>query len=533
MKYKILITTAGIGSRIHMDSMGLNKGLMPIANKPIISHILDLFPIDIPVVVVLGYQAEIVKESIIAMHPERVFEFIEVDIYEGDGSGLGRSILCAKDVLQCPFIFSPNDCFPDSINWNIDPNRSGNWVLGIDSNAIPSSFRHEYRGLSVSDNKLDQLLVKGYESNFYYSGLCGIKDYNQFWEFLEDEKDLTIGESAALRKMKDVNFIHTQTWFDVGNKSALEVTEGHFENSQKFNILKKRGETIWFKDQYVIKVFEDEDLVSERLDRINFLPSELLPKIKSSGRYFYKYDFFDGEVLSKIKNRKVFYSLFNEMNNKVWSKKINISATDKKKIITNFYKNKTLERLQLFSKTREYQDKEDLINGIKIPSVKKLLQRINWREISNESIFAHFHGDFHNENILYSSDSNQFRLIDWRQNFSGNIEHGDIYYDFAKFLHGLIVSHESVTNNLFTLENNEKGYTIDIQQSLFNRQIQLDFKKWLEDNNFNYSLVLILTALIFINISPLHHSKYDLFLMELGRTMLFYEFEKVGNKFFN
>jgi len=533
MKFKILITTAGVGSRIHIDSMGLNKGLFSLANKPVISHILDLFPIDIPVVIVLGYQAEIVKEAIIAMHPDRVFEFAIVDKYEGDGSGLGKSILAAKDLLQCPFIFSPNDCFPESISWNIDPNHTGNWVLGIGAERISDLCKGQYCGLSVSENKLDQLLVKGYESNFYYSGLCGIKDYEKFWEFMEDEKDLTIGESAALRKMDNVTFFQSKKWFDVGNKDALSLTENYFKESQKFNILKKSGETIWFHGHSVVKVFKDDSLVRDRLERLKFLPSDLMPNIQASGKHFYKYDFFNGVIMSKTRNRNIFLLLFNEMNNKVWSRKFDIQPNEKNKIITSFYKDKTIERLELFSKTRGYHDKEDFINGSKIPSVRELIGKINWEKISEYSIFSNFHGDFHNENILYDRELNRFRLIDWRQNFAGIIEYGDIYYDFAKFLHGLIVSHQSVVRNEFMIENNDEGYSIDIQQSFFNRQIQLDFKKWLKDNNYNYSLVLTLTSLIFINIAPLHHSKYDLFLMELGRSMLFHEFQKKDNIFIN
>jgi len=38
--YKLFIPTAGIGSRVSGQSNNLNKGLIAIDNKPVLSHIL-------------------------------------------------------------------------------------------------------------------------------------------------------------------------------------------------------------------------------------------------------------------------------------------------------------------------------------------------------------------------------------------------------------------------------------------------------------------------------------------------------------
>ena len=39
--YKLFIPTAGIGSRVSGQSNNLNKGLIAIDNKPVLSHILE------------------------------------------------------------------------------------------------------------------------------------------------------------------------------------------------------------------------------------------------------------------------------------------------------------------------------------------------------------------------------------------------------------------------------------------------------------------------------------------------------------
>jgi NDP-sugar pyrophosphorylase family protein len=54
-KYKLLITTSGVGSRLGDITKYTNKSLIKVGSKPVISHIVDLYPEDIEIVVTLGY----------------------------------------------------------------------------------------------------------------------------------------------------------------------------------------------------------------------------------------------------------------------------------------------------------------------------------------------------------------------------------------------------------------------------------------------------------------------------------------------
>ena len=47
---------------------------------------------------------------------------------------------------------------------------------------------------------------------------------------------------------------------------------------------------------------------------------------------------------------------------------------------------------------------------------------------------SRFHGDFHFKNILWQESKNKF-ILDWRQEFGGLIDYGDLYY-VLKLLHG-------------------------------------------------------------------------------------------------
>ena len=253
------------------------------------------------------------------------------------------------------------------------------------------------------------------------------------------------------------------------------------------------------------------------------------PKVVRKGDYFYQYEMFDGDVLSKCMDISKYLEILDRMQNAMWSRRADMLDREKNEAILSFYKVKTEERLESFVKSREYTDKSDFINGIETPSVSRLLANINWGKLAAESKFALFHGDFHSENIVFNSSNNKYCLIDWRHEFHHSLLHGDVYYDLAKFMHGLIVNHSVVTHDDFYVKSSFEGL-INISSSLLLNSVQRVFCFVVEKNEYSVDYVNLLTALIFINISPLHHRGYDLFLMQLGRYLL--NKEQVANNQF-
>jgi len=86
-----------------------------------------------------------------------------------------------------------------------------------------------------------------------------------------------------------------------------------------------------------------------------------------------------------------------------------------------------------------------------MPLMKGLLDKIDWGWLSS-GLPGRFHGDFHFENILWDESGQKFIFLDWRQDFGGNLHTGDIYYDLAKLLHGLIINHEIIDNNYYCID---------------------------------------------------------------------------------
>ena len=144
----------------------------------------------------------------------------------------------------------------------------------------------------------------------------------------------------------------------------------------------------------------------------------------------------------------------------------------------------------------------------------------NWNNIF-KGLSGRFHGDFHFENILYNEKNEKFTFLDWRQNFGGILEYGDIYYDLAKLLHGLIICHELIAQNKFNVQIKGNIVNYDFERKQILKDCEEYYYKWLKDNGYDVKKVKILTALIYLNIAALHHYPYCHLLYFLGETMLY------------
>ena len=99
MSYRIVIPTAGIGSRLNNLTTYLNKSLVSIALRPTLCHLIEQFPESCEFVIALGHKGNLVREFIEIAYPNRTFFYAEVDPYIGKGSGLG-SITTQRPKMQ-------------------------------------------------------------------------------------------------------------------------------------------------------------------------------------------------------------------------------------------------------------------------------------------------------------------------------------------------------------------------------------------------------------------------------------------------
>lgn len=516
MKYKVLIASAGLGNRLKGITKNVNKALISIAHKPAISYIIEKFDEDIEFVVPVGYKAQTVKDYLHLAYPKRKITFIDIDLFEGEGSGLGYTILQCEKHLQCPFIFSSNDTI---VLEDIKPPHH-NWMgqAQTDNNS-------QYRTIRTEKRNVAEICAKGAEGDVKaYIGLAGIYDYKEFWTAMKkggNQGSIEIGESFGLRALIDMGIEPIDfTWFDTGNIEQLNKTRRFFAKNIDANILEKEEEAIWFVGEKVIKFSVDKDFIKDRVQRAKSLDS-FIPKITDSTLSMYSYDKVKGEVFSKNPTVSTFKYYLDWME-KFWIKK----ELDKKQekefqsVCMDFYKEKTYKRVKQYFTTFEQLDSEEIINGNKVSKIFELLDKVDWEDLSN-GIPVRFHGDLHFENILINTEGKSpFTLLDWRQNFGGIMEYGDIYYDLAKLNHGIIMSHELVDKKLFEVKHKLNNIHYDFLRKQNLVDCEHYFKEWIESQGYDYKRVRLLTALIYLNIATLHHYPYSLLLFYLGKNML-------------
>lgn len=521
--FKVLIPTAGLGSRTENLSKNINKALISIAHKPIISYIIEKFPKNAEFVIPLGYKGDTVKSFLKLAYPDRSFIFVDIDLYEGEGSGLGYTMMKCQDHLQEPFIFNSNDTMV--LEEIIEPRF--NWM-----GYAETENNNQYRSVRIEQEKVVEICAKGAMGDTKaYIGLAGIYDYEIFWDSMNEgakSGSIEIGESFGLRNLINKTIKAKEySWFDTGNLEEIQKTRDFFsnniENNIDANILEKQDEAIWFVDKTVIKFSIDDEFILNRVKRSKNL-SGYIPKIVNSTNNMYSYKKVDGEVFSRNPTVPKFKKFLEGMES-FWEPKVldndNTAAFYNNCMI--FYKEKTYSRVKQFLSTFEQIDIQEEINGRKIPKLFDMLDSVDWDNLSKGTP-VRFHGDLHFENILLNADNNSnlsFTLLDWRQDFGGNMEYGDLYYDLGKLNHGIIMSHELIDKNLFEVKHSMNKIHFDFHRKQNLVDCQVFFKAWILENNLDYGKVQLMTALIFLNIAALHHYPYSLLLFYLGKSMLF------------
>jgi hypothetical protein len=185
--------------------------------------------------------------------------------------------------------------------------------------------------------------------------------------------------------------------------------------------------------------------------------------------------------------------------------------------VEDFYLTKSLLRINKFSESRSVKDEQSLINDMSIPPARTLIMNAGAYLTKNVRI-GRFHGDFILDNILTSNLG--FKLIDWREDFGGNFEFGDVYYDLAKLNHSLHINHGLVQNGDFFVYTDLAEIKCGILRKDVHVEMEHNLRKFIDSEDLNWKKIEILTALIWLNMSPLHHHPFDKFLYYYGRYNL-------------
>jgi thiamine kinase-like enzyme/GTP:adenosylcobinamide-phosphate guanylyltransferase len=510
MKTAVLLA-AGLGTRMGKYSRVINKVLLPVDGKAIISHIVDQFPADFEFIVAVGYLGELVREYLTLAHPGRKFTFVDVPNYAGPNSGPAESLRACKVHLDRPFVAVACDALYGIKKFREDVDWIGVSPVSVDDSPAYCNVSVDSGWKTGPANEECDIVIgiadKQYcDSGMAFNGIWYVKSFESFWEGLEG------GEvSSGLDKLCLI--ANHMEWTDLG---TIEKYQAHLLRDGDYDFTKV-DEFLYILNGRVIKFFKDESIITKRIEKANHNPT-VFPKIVGVKKNFYAYDFVRGSTLYEKNNTRIFSDFTEWMTENVWAKPATGQLTPE--MCESFYKDKTFKRLEMFRQM--YPDFNPThVNGKKIPhTMEELLAVFDWDRICREDLdyrSVFIHGDLQFDNVLY--DGSSFTLIDWRQDFAGETRFGDLCYDLAKLKGGIIINYDLIKQNQFTFEEKDKTVFFDFARR-FSHNAYIEI---LASATGAYPRIVDeICSLIFLNMAPLHAAPFDKMLFSLALFKLTY-----------
>lgn len=506
----MFVPCAGLGTRLIPLGTQIPKPLISIGNKPLIHRVFDKYPNGTRFVVALGYQADLVKQVVSEISKELNIDisFTYSDSWRDKTNGLTQTILDSRSLLIEPFIFHAVDTLIDQESLEFVINQGENTAFfGIPKTA------GTYRNLE--DGKWNKKAFNGLDSEYAYIGISYISKTKQFFEHLQNSADCEAGETAGFVPNSFRRFnLPNVDWIDCGTPEGVKRAQFCFGTEDV--VLPRKDEAIWQIGNHMYKFHIDEEFITNRTRRSKLL-GDFVPATELVARNLYRYERINGFTLSL--GTKEDFADFLEFCVKFWVLEKSLKEYEDKAFL-KFYKDKTLKRVEDYLQI-EGTYKVTSINGRNVRPIKDLLNVVDWHGLS--FIWrVRAHGDLHPDNVLVVRDNEEgFALLDWRQDIAGQvIIEGDLYYEVGKIYHGLIVDHGVISKNAFQVSINGSV----AQYELYRRG---DKTLWIEilrtfcfSNGIDWKRVELVTALIFLNIAPLHHEVYRELLFVLGHKML-------------
>ena len=508
----VCILAAGIGSRMGEYTEVINKSLLPINYKSSLTKIIENFPNNTKFIIATGFKKENLQNFIKIIGNKRI-KIVNVKKYAGPGSGPAYSLYACRKYLQKSFYFIPCDTL---ISKNFSKTDKSNW-LGVGKIKKPYL---DYCNFLVNEKlEITDIYDKiKPEKNSYhnFSGLGYVHDAKTFWKCYTKNSGIKNYElSIILKKFikQKKTIIKKHFWEDIGTIEKYKFIKKKYE---KYDF-SKINEIIYFEKDKVIKFHTNKKDLINKYKKYLLNPS-VFPSVKINNEFLY-YDYVYGKNFYEKAEPIKFRRLLNWCDKKLWKKQIIENKISFLRACQKFYFDKTNSRLRLFMKNNNYkEDGFNYINNEKIPNVYQLIKKINFKKLY-QGIPSYIHGDLQFDNIIITKNKD-FKLIDWRSDFGGLINVGDLYYDLAKILGGILINYREIKKNNFYYKNNLNKIFFKLPSSKNKKLLLYELKKFCLKKKLDFKKIELMTALIFLNMSPMHKDPFDKILFCYAKTLI-------------
>lgn len=508
---KVCILAAGQGSRSAGAAMKIHKALLPLGNIAAISRIIAQFPIDASFVVALGHYADQMRDYLNQAHGDRDIVYVDVDRVTGPGSGPGYSLLCCRPFLQEPFIFTACDTLTDAA----PPSLEDNWV-GVS----PVDQPERWCTVDADDNGL----VRGLRyklpsaSCLAFIGIAGVRDYVAFWSALARGLAEN-GESqvnAGLEALTPYGLRAAPlSWLDVGDEEGYAAGLARYERNHSF--VGKTTDLTYRLGDRVLKFFADPEISRRRYERGRLHPEAFAQTLAHQG-CVYSYRWAPGSLLAEDLTAARLDEFLEWMETQFW-RAVPTDPDNFSTLCRTFYRDKTLARLSDYlARHGDGTETTAAINGRRLSTAAELTRGLP-EDFWSGGVSSTFHGDLHADNVVVD-DKGKYTLIDWRQDFAGELEAGDRYYDLAKLFHTLDFGVEAMSAGAFEAAWDGDAVRLAHAAIPHAQDLQRAFRAFCIRHGYDLHRIAILNGLIFINMAPLYDRRLAEYLYLLGRYRL-------------
>ena len=498
-----VILAAGAGTRIGRVGESLHKALVPIGGKAVVSHLFDLRPQNSRVVIVLGHRGNQIREYVSIAHPQLDVDYVEVE-WDAPGAGPGASLYATRAAVGEDVNMTFTSC--DTM-WQVDHGlwkRPYSWAA---LSAIPAGTDPaRWCRMHVDENHfVTGILDKeagGDSSWLGYTGLSRIisDDLTAFWDGLmsassshlrEGEKQVTSGFYRIPLHGERI------TWIDVGDEQAYRDAVARMTG---YDFTKINEATYVLPDEgRVIKFWANQEIMKKRHRRAVAL-NGAVPDVVGKGEQMFAYHYVPGRPVYDM-NEPPAHMMQDVLEwgwENIWRKPAPVPDDPAKvgSVCMEFYRTKTYKRISMLSEPLQSRAMD-------------AVSRIDWHALCAGAKPGLIHGDFNFGNIIYSQNTETFLGIDWREDFGGEIEWGDIRYDLAKLAGGTRVHWMNAQRGDFRpwAEGEEALAALDSWTSfMFDDQTADDIQ--------------LIAALQLLNSAPLHAAPLDEILVARGAAWL-------------
>lgn len=493
-----VVLAAGRGSRLGRIGDAIPKCLLPLDDRAVLSHQLSLAPRDARKIVVTGYRSAQVREYLYLAHPGEEITVIEEENW---GRGPGASLLEARNVVgDDDMIFVACDTLwtADASLWHDE----GSWVATAPLPAGTPAARwcrivpdaHNELVEAIYDKRPD--VVPDAQC---WTALAKIErgDLRVFWEGLLNadnhagELQLSAGLEEVVQRGPGLG-VHEIDWLDVGDERAFRraaATLGGYDAL-------KPDQITYVLPRRVVKFHTNRNKVEWRVTRSKLIGDAVPTTTDSFNGTMCAYDYVEGAPVYDELEFSVYSTiapLLDWWTEMFWSTRFTERAPNFFDASDKFYRGKTFERVSSL---------DPALRSIALDAIT----RVDWDDLVDGVVPGVFHGDFTFANVILRHEPEyRFKAIDWREDYAGVVDWGDLRYDLGKLLAGARFHWHRATNGDFSRW--ERGIEVEL---VLEREIQERFPEVALDD------VRRIAALCLINSSALHAAPMDEILIARG-----------------